>query len=67
MVELLAQALRLGNTLIDKYVTDPEHKAKARREYLDGLQEIRAKIAGETDLETLDRLLLDLVAAIHGR
>ena len=67
MVELLAQALRLGNTLIDKWVMDPEHKAKARREYLDALQEIRAKIATEADLETLDALLLGLVAAIHGR
>jgi hypothetical protein len=64
VVTIIGQGFTLANKIID-YIDNPAKRAKARREYLDALEAMREKIKTEQGLETIDRLLLDLIAAVH--
>lgn len=66
IVTILGEGFGLANRIID-YIDDPAKRAKARREYLDSLEAIREKIKNEKGAEIIDRLLLDLVSAVHGK
>ena len=66
-VELVGEGFHLANTIIDKYIEDPARRARARREYIDTLENLRAKIKEEKDHEKMDTLLLELIAAVHDR
>ena len=63
---MLGEGFALANRIIG-FIDNPAVRSKARREYIDSLEALRFKIKGEQDYEKMDVLILDLIAAIHGK
>ncbi len=66
LIESVGQMASLVNAVID-LLDSQEKQMRARRMYMETLQEIRRKIREERDAEVIDKLILELVAAIRNK
>ena len=64
-VGAIAGIIGTGLSMIDKYVDDPKRRLKARQEYIDALKAQVEELLNAKDMEELDQLLLDFIAAVH--
>jgi len=66
IINTVGAGFELANTIIGM-IEDPARRAKARRFYLDSLNELREKIKNEKDFDKVGDLLLALIAGCHNK
>jgi len=59
----IAEALALGLKLIMNNIDDPAKRARAVRDYVNGLVELREKLGDTKDAEEIDKIILAIIAA----
>lgn len=65
-LEALGSIAAVVNAIID-LLDSNEKQVRARRMFIDSLEELRKAIREEKDAQTLDRLIRELIARVHSR
>jgi len=66
IISTMGAGFALANNIIGM-IEDPARRAKARRLYIDSLNELRERIKIEQTFEKIDDLLLSLIASCHDK
>ncbi len=61
----IAGAIEIAGKLIKGYIDDPQRRASAIQDVMDGLKNLKEKAINEKDAEEFDKALIAFIDSIH--